>query len=154
MLTTTARLAFLLIVTALLHAGGLSAQNARAPETQIGPGGMQLLPGYQHERLRGLDTLRGRIWKDGGPNITYEIGPSATNEVQAYKQSNRTRWVKAIKINNAVVEIALHQDNETLLAASPDLCTFRASPVKSYSDMADVLLMITTYDPLKGLKGQ
>ena len=53
------------------------------------PGSMRLLQGYQHERLQGIDTTVGRIWKPGGPEVHYDIGQLAGNHAQ---QSDRRRW--------------------------------------------------------------
>ena len=38
------------------------------------PGEIRLLPGYRHVVTGGIDTVTGRIWKEGGPIISYDIG--------------------------------------------------------------------------------
>jgi hypothetical protein len=38
------------------------------------PGNIKLLPGYQHKTLQGIDTRVGKIWKEGGLEIKYDIG--------------------------------------------------------------------------------
>jgi hypothetical protein len=70
------------VVVALLTLGLASTTGSVATGAQppSGPGGMQLQPGYLHTRTPSLDTIRGRVWKDGGPEIVYDIGLLALNE--------------------------------------------------------------------------
>src|SRR5689334_7695900 len=65
-------------------AGPSREQAASRGSASAPPGGMTLLPGYKHGRGSGLDTKVGRIWKDGRPTITYDIGDVAGDKAKGY----------------------------------------------------------------------
>jgi len=57
----------LLLATVVLLVS--SSSFASMAQKDLAPGGIKLLPGYQHKTLQGIDTRIGRIWKDGGLDI-------------------------------------------------------------------------------------
>jgi hypothetical protein len=107
------------------------------------PGSIQLLPGYQHKTERGIDTAVGRIWKDGGITITYDIGMFAGMYASPH-QKDQYEWYKEQSINNQTVRIALTKARQLRVSFVEAHASFLAIIAKE-EDLADALLMILTY---------
>lgn len=116
--------------------------------------GIQVLQGYRHEDIGGMDTRRGKISKPKGPEIMYDIGALATNETAIHFKSKDFLWARSISIGAHSLELVM-KDDETLYASFPRYyANFIGTRVRTKADLADVLLMIVTYDPIGGFKGQ
>ena len=126
-------------------------QTSPAPQPSP-PGSLQLLPGYQHERIGGMDTIRGRIWKVGGPDVIYEFGTLATNEARMYRQSNVRLWWRTFTTQKGSVEVVMTDDETMHIAFAAYLTNFTASRLKTKTDVADVMLMLMSFDPAQVFK--
>src|SRR5262245_38172238 len=80
-----------------------SAQRSDEP-----PGSMKLLPGYTHDRLRGVDTRTGRITKTGGLAIRYDIGHLAGNFAESNKHG--AAWFKEQSVKGQTLQLAFTKD--------------------------------------------
>ena len=130
---------------------------ASKPSRADPPGGIKLLPGYEHKSLPGIDTTNGKIWKKDGVTIEYVNGKLAGNQVEEVKKAitqtkkDSIRWYKEQTVGGQPVQLLLTKDR-TLYATVPEAKTgvmggpanFKASP-KSDEDLADVLLMVLTF---------
>jgi hypothetical protein len=117
--------------------------HSQTPKVDPPPGKIELLPGYQHQTGRGIDTMVGKIWKEGGITITYDIGMFAGMYASPY-QKDQYQWFKEQKINNHTVRIALtkaHQLRVTFVEAHASFL----SVITKDEDLAEALLMILTY---------
>ena len=78
------------------------------------PGNIKLLPGYTHERGRGIDSAVGSINKKDGLNIRYDIGRMAVNYAERKIVENKENivWQKQEKINDDDLMIAYFKDGE------------------------------------------
>ena len=66
---------FLLILATSSLGSGQATKPLTSQESSAGtPGGIQLLEGYRHTKLRGIDTSVGTISNPGGLTINYDIG--------------------------------------------------------------------------------
>ena len=140
------------IVALLLSTMGASAQQRLHPD-QSDPPGMDLLPGYQHERYVYADGSGGRIWKTDGLDIRYEVGGWSANRVSA---ANNRLWTKTRSLGRRQAQIALTEDhllivNITMRDAprrggpgSPLPINFYAA-VGGEEDIVDMLLMVLDY---------
>jgi hypothetical protein len=125
-----------------------SAQGKRArslPKLSPPPGGIKLLDGYVHIQERGIDTWVGRIKKEGGLDILYDIGRLAGEYVNHCVRDNTCVWYKEQQLKGGLVKIALTKD-ERLIATFPKTTANFIAEVKSQEDIADFLIMILTYD--------
>jgi hypothetical protein len=122
-----------------------SSSFASLAQRDLPPGRIKLLPGYQHKRLQGIDTRVGRIWKDGGLDIKYDIGFLAGDYADPKNMKEYT-WFKQQSIGGHLVHCALDKSN-TLVVSFPDSSANFMAAVKSQGDVADMLLMILTYQP-------
>ena len=109
------------------------------------PGSIKLLPGYQHKTLQGIDTSVGKIWKDGGIEIQYDIGRLAGDYANP-KYPERYVWHREQSIGGRRVHSALDKRN-TLIVSFPDTSANFMAEVKSHEDIVDMLLMVLTYEP-------
>lgn len=109
------------------------------------PGGIKLLPGYQHKKLQGIDTRVGRIWKEGGLAIDYDIGRLAGNAAKSQDQAS-LRWSKEQVVDGRAVQFAFTKDRKLFVTFPQSFANFSAS-VRSEEDLADMLLMVLTYVP-------
>jgi|ERR1051325_4534635 hypothetical protein len=117
--------------------------SSQTPKADPPPGPIKLLPGYQHKTERGIDTAVGRIWKEGGTTITYDIGIYAGLEIRP-DQQDRNAWYKEQTINNQTVRMVLTKERALKVEFVERHATFLALVPKE-EDLADALLMILTY---------
>jgi len=121
-----------------------SAQDKKPPKSPP-PGGIKLLNGYVHIKGQGIDTWVGRIKKEGGLNIKYDIGRLAGEYVSHCLRENTCVWYKEQQLKGGLVKIALTQDG-TIIATFPKTTANFYAEVKSQEDIADFLIMILTDD--------
>lgn len=142
---------FLLVLLAALVA--LSPANA---QTAL-PSGLEieLLPGYVHQPLQGIDSIVGKLSKKGGPEVLYEIGrlpkPGAprlggdfTNQAEQLPAA-QTLWRKKQKVAGREVHVAYGKDQRLVIStAFKTIGVNFSSEAKTPEDVAEVLLMILT----------
>ncbi len=154
-MATTAVLVFLLLSTA----------SADDPPY----GGIKLLEGYRYKRSQSVDTINGLIFKDGGLRIEFESGISEGYAVDPKLQKSYV-WYREQEVNGHKVLLALTQSGvgtrwqpeqprgpksrRILMITYPgkfgpmDAANFYAE-VLSDKEIADMLLMVLTFDPSK-----
>ena len=125
----------LLAFFCLLFLYALSAPHAPA---QNGPP-VLILPGYQHKNEIGIDTHVGRIWKEGGADITYDIGCGAGNRADLRYKSEYD-WHKEQEIDGRKVMSAYTKTGYLIVVFTAAEANF-VGKVKTNEDVADVLLM-------------
>jgi hypothetical protein len=122
------------------------AQNQSGP-----PGNIVLLPGYQHEPLRGNDTQIGRIWKNRGLSIEYDIGGLAPDRIDP---SPNLQWLKEQIVLGKRVQMGLTKGRLLMVVFSSAGVTSRgrsgpnaafSGTVNSDEDIADMMFMVMTY---------
>jgi hypothetical protein len=139
-----------LIAILLLCSLSVAAQTPVVP-----PGKIVLLPGYQHERVpTPRDSRNGRIWKDQGLSISYQIGGQAGNRVTG---NPNLQWSKEQTVAGNRVQIGMTRDRMLIVVFS-SLAPPQGGPssvlpanfyatVNSDEDIADMLFMVMTYNP-------
>ena len=111
------------------------------------PGEMRLLPGYRHVAHQGIDTIVGRISKEVGPTISYDIGFGASSAATRGPGDN-TLWVKESTIGpQTKFVVNMQSDGVTLLVDVGSGSSFVAQNVRTKEDLAEVLLMLMSYRP-------
>ena len=121
------------------------------------PGGFEirLLPGYKHEPLQGIDSIVGKVVKQDGLEIMYEIGrvPAGdfrlggdySNRAAALPEQNRL-WLKEQTVGGRKFTIAYGQDHRLTISTANDKQGVNFSAVaKSDEELADVLLMVLSF---------
>jgi hypothetical protein len=110
---------------------------------------MKLLSGYQHKREQGIDTRVGRIWKEGGLSITYDIGCLAGNYADRKSMSDFS-WYKEQNLNGHELRIARYKSggfmSGVLVITLPAAAANFFAKAKTDEDVADMLLMLATYE--------
>ena len=121
-------------------------------ESNAAPGGIKLLPGYQHEVGRGFDTSVGTIWKKDVLSIGYDIGELSGNEAGFYgpQKSSRMAWYKEQYVNGQKVQLCFMKDRIFHVSVA-NYANFRAK-IESDEALADMLLMVLTYVGPNGQK--
>jgi hypothetical protein len=120
---------------------GISA-HAGDPGT---PGGMKLLPGYKHAKLKGIDTRVGKVWKEGGLAFHYDIGRSAGNAAKSQEKAS-VLWYKEQVVNGRSVQLAFTKDR-MLFVTFPETSANFSGKAKSDKEVVDMVLMVLTYAP-------
>jgi len=132
-------------------------------------GGVKLLEGYRYKRSRSVDTINGLIYKEGGLSIEFESGISEGYAVDPKELKNYI-WYREQEINGHKVFLALTQSGvgtrwepekprrsgsrHILIVTFPgkfgpmDAANFHAE-VLNDTEIADMLLMVLTFDPTK-----
>jgi hypothetical protein len=131
-------------------------------------GGIRLLDGYRFERSHTFDTINGVITKTGGLRIEFESG---INEGYAVESKNKTKyvWYREQTIDGHRVMFALAKRGVTpwkpevtrnptpanVLIVTfpgpvvPDQAANFYAEVANEQEIADMLLMVLTFDPGK-----
>jgi hypothetical protein len=117
----------------------------RAADPVPPPGGIKLLPGYQHQKLQGIDTRVGKISKEGGLAIEYDIGRLAGNYAKGQDKAGLL-WFKEQVVGGRSVQLAFTKDR-TLIVTFPETHANFSGKTKSDEDLADMLLMVLSYAP-------
>jgi hypothetical protein len=109
------------------------------------PGNIILLPGYSHTREQGYDTLVGKISKEKGLEIKYDIGHVAGNYALGNSVDKKNLvWLKIQKTNNLQLLITYLKDGN-IYATFPEEDANFYSMIKTNEDLADFLITIMTY---------
>ena len=132
--------------------------------------GIKLLPGYRAKRGQAVDAAVWTIERDGGPIIEFESGPSEGSFPDP-KERDLYSWHREQVINGFKVRLALIKPGvETiwepenrrglkpggillvtfLLGGHKDSTANFTAKIGSSEELADVLLMVLTFDPSKG----
>ena len=93
----------------------------------------------------GLDTVVGRITRDGGPDIDYDIGRSAGHLAGSVETP---RWTRRQFHNGTTLTLAMSSGGDLYASYDQGPANFIARRLKSDADLAEVLLMILTYRPI------
>jgi hypothetical protein len=121
-----------------LLTAGLSVATARIP-------GINLLDGYQHKAEAAEDSAAGKIWKEGGITIHYDIGRLAGQYVDPARRSDYA-WFREQQVNGHKVYSARTKDGQVLVTFAGDKPANFHADCRSQDDVADMLLMVLTYD--------
>jgi hypothetical protein len=138
---TRPMVAALAAVIGILCIAGGRAQEPGDPT----PGGIKLLPGYKHQKLHGIDTRVGKVWKEGGLNIQYDIGRLAGNQVKG-QAKDTLLWYKEHVVDGRAVQLALSKDRMLFVTFTEGPANFYGK-TKSDEEIVDMLLMVLTYAP-------
>jgi hypothetical protein len=120
----------------------LAAERAPSPPP---PGAIRLPDGFRHEQFAGKDSTPGRIWKQGGLEIKYDIGKMAGNHAGAVKEPDRS-WAVSQVVSGQPVEIVKGRDGVLVATFTRDMANFYAK-VSGEQDVAAFLAIVLTYPP-------
>jgi hypothetical protein len=125
----------------------IHAQEARHSDTRVP---LRLLPGYKFKSGPVLEGGSfGAISKVDGPTIDFEVNPYATVAVDSIPK-NQLLWREEQFVGkNHFVCVYTRADEIVITVPGPYLANFRAK-IHSQKDLADVLLMVLTFDPTNG----
>lgn len=146
------RSAFSVAVTLTCLLTAVAAIPARG-ETPMPSGlSIELVQGYTHQPLQGIDSVVGKFAKKDGLTISYEIGgvvppggPRFGGSYSDYAQAmpaEQRQWLKEHKINGRKVTVAYSKEQQLIVSTQFEKVgiNFHA-PAKSPEEIADVLLM-------------
>lgn len=120
---------------------------------RVGPGGMQLLPGYLHEIKQGIDSCPGKIWKAGGPEILYDSGSFSGDAARSLATQPGVAWSTTQESANGTIAVTMTDGRYLGITVTRKGHSGSASFViqnATEQALADALLMVMTYDPDKG----
>jgi len=136
-------LMFLKLLLLLLCCGLSLSIVQRQAASSLSGWTIKVLPGYQHERLRGIDSEPGEITKKDGLKIEYDIGMMA-GEIVKPSDVSLYLWYKEQTLNGQSVRIAFTKQR-VLKATFPDSDANFWCEIRGEEDLADALLMILSY---------
>ena len=148
----------MLLAIAMLH---MTVTQITADDARLGS--MQLLQGYTHQPMQGIDSLVGTISQPGGLTINDEIGAvirpgqprtggSFSDRPLSLRNSNRIRWYREQTVNGQPVHLAYGTDN-CLLVSFPQKGMNLSVRIDNADQMAEALLMLMTYPGSKTAQG-
>lgn len=128
--------------------GSLSVALGAASADDPPPGSITLLDGFKHQKLQGIDTRVGKIWKENGITIQYDIGRLAGNFAQQQRkyQADQLAWDRQQTWHGQPVELAMMKDRQ-LYVSFPERHANFYGKVQTEEDLVDALLMVLTYLP-------
>jgi len=116
---------------------------------------IELLPGYEHKKLQGIDSIVGEFVKKDGLKIQYEIGGvsppggirvggSYSNYAESIPAADLL-WRKTQKVNGHAMTIAYTKQQRVTVSVPFKTVGVNISTVaKTPEELADVLLMVMT----------
>ncbi len=141
------------IAFALVILGAIT--NVASAQTPL-PGGYEinLLDGYKHEPLQGIDSIVGKLVKKDGPQIQFEIGRISegglrlggdyVNQAQRVPEADRL-WLKEQRTGGRTIHAAYTKDLRLIVSSTGAAEGANFSTIaKTPEDVADVLLMVLT----------
>ena len=134
--------------------GSLSVVLRAASGDEPPPGSITLLDGFKHQTLQGIDTRVGKIWRDGGITIQYDIGRLSGNyaEQQRKYQADQLLWAKQQTWRGQPVELSMMKDRQ-LFVSFPERHANFYGKIPKEADLVDALLMVLTYVPAEKGEG-
>jgi hypothetical protein len=149
----------LVIVIAASFLGCVFAEESdmKGVVTKLPKGQIELPAGYKHEQLQGFDSVPGRIVKEGGLRISYEIGgipkPGAPRlggqftDAPKNMPKDRREWYKERTIAKQPVHMALGKDDRLYVAFPLSGINFSVE-AKTKAEVDTALAILLTYrDP-------
>ena len=136
----------------ILAISAFAIQSLGAADAPLG--GIQLLPGYTHRPLQGIDSIVGEIIQEDGLKISYEIGHVSKpggpqlgggfrDRPKLLPQQDKV-WYREQTINGQPVHLALSKSKALLISYPLKGMNFRAT-IQSAEQFADAMLMLLTY---------
>ncbi|MEZ6057390.1 MAG: hypothetical protein R3C01_11880 [Planctomycetaceae bacterium] len=120
------------------------------------PGHIQLIQGYKHEPLQGIDSRVGRISRNDGFTINYEqgrvpkeneqfrLGGDFSNAAQHVKKTEGA-WYREQTVQGTPMQIAMTKE-KLLVVTFPESGINFTTKIEKDTDLAEVLLMLLTFD--------
>lgn len=114
------------------------------------PDNMQLLPGYEHWSIQGIDTTVGEIVKGDRVVIRYDIGPLAGERVRPEERKSCMVYEEK-KVNGQTARYCFspHRVYVTFVETTAN---FTARP-EDDAELINVLTMLQSYRPEAGSSG-
>jgi hypothetical protein len=110
---------------------------------------VQLLPGYKLQIVPGVEGSGGTIWKRGGPTIGFNLPQCCFGNIADSIESTSVLWRQEQIINGQKVICVFTKSHELVITFPKSLSNFQAN-VRNQQELAEILLMVLTYDPYKG----
>lgn len=124
----------------------LSAPSPKPLPVSPPPGNMSLLPGYEHQRLRGIDSDVGQISRKDGLVIRYDIGGMAGNAAMTSESKAPRVWSKVIKVGDEDLRIVYFRDGKIIATFERQYANFFAH-TGNRNEVEDFIIMVMTYRP-------
>jgi hypothetical protein len=129
--------------------GGQTAPDANVSLMDVlKPSPFQLQPGYQRRPIPTIDgNAKGVMWKEGGPRIDYEIDFNGLSPRGVPGQRGGTIWKATITLARGIPQdLVFDDDADSVVMTIGRFVNFTATGVMSRRDLAEVLLMLMTYN--------
>jgi hypothetical protein len=111
------------------------------------PGGIRLLPGYQHMPAQGIDSEVGYITQNGGLRIGYDIGFDNRPPDNVARLAQGLSWYREQRIVGRTVVCGKNKDSKTWVVALPGARFY--AEARTPEEMADLLLTALTFEDQK-----
>jgi len=128
----------------LAHAQGNNTEQEEKTSRSVVP----LLAGYKIKVMSGIDSAGGRISKDRGLSIEFSIGYYVGNAADSIERK-QISWRIEQTVNEQKLVCVLTKASELVVTFPAFRANFRAK-VRSRQDVAEMLLMVSLFDPHKG----
>ena len=134
--------------------GSLSVVLRAASGDDPPPGSIKLLDGFKHQKMQGIDTRVGKIWKDGGITIQYDIGRLAGDYAKQQREyaADQLLWAKQQTWRGQPVELSMMKDRQLFVSFPERHANFYGKMPKE-EDLVDALLIVLTYVPGEKAEG-
>ena len=133
------------ICIVLLVVGAMAiGHGQRGKQSQRTPNGdaVQLPPGYHHASVGGVDSVGGRIWKDGGPDIHYEISLIAGDNARAYAQKDpKVSLIVARSPETGEIVVALDENHDARVVSIDRHAHYNARNIRTRKDVVEAMLI-------------
>ena len=133
------------LVALTLVAGAVSCESQPMESGQAGPSTRSswVLQGYQQSATSvGVDSVGGRLWKDGGPDISYEISPSSGEHARVFALDNAKASLTVVASQKTgEIAVALDEEKAEMVISVDKRVHFHARNVRTRKDAVEAVLL-------------
>jgi hypothetical protein len=109
---------------------------------------IRLLPGYKATVGYGIDTWGAKIGRDGGITIEFIQGLHVEVEADSFGE-NDVAW-REQQVVNGQQAICVYTKSNDFVVSIPKLAVNFRAHIRNQQDLAEMLLMVLTYEPTHG----
>ena len=143
------KISMLVITVLLLSAFSLAGWSQDRNERSVAAmSPIELLPGYRMNWVPGIDTAGGTISKTSGIRIYVLLSGGSASQADLVAAKDVV-WREDQVVNGRRVICVFTKSNDLVISFPQQVANFRAH-IRNQQDLAEMLLMVLTYDPAHG----
>jgi hypothetical protein len=133
---------FIVLALALIIASS-PRQKTEQSKPALSKADSGLPPGYRQTASPiGVDSATGKIWKEGGPDIHYQIGFTVGEQAREFARQNPKATLTVTRsVATGEIVVALDESQHAMVVSIDGRAHFTARNVQSQKDVVETILI-------------